>query len=65
MNILTINAEDWYNGSIPAEDKNWDRLEYRVDKMLQPMMDELDKYKKEIKRDKISYLIPLIITFFL
>lgn len=45
MNILTINAEDWYNGSIPAEDKNWDRLEYRVDKMIVPMLDELDKHK--------------------
>lgn len=44
MNILTINAEDWYNGNIPAEDKDWDRLEYRVDKMLFPMLDELDKH---------------------
>lgn len=44
MNILTINAEDWYNGFIPAEDKDWDRLEYRVDKMLVPMLDELDKH---------------------
>lgn len=44
MNILTINAEDWYNGNIPAEDKDWDRLEYRVDKMLVPMLDELDKH---------------------
>lgn len=45
MNILTINAEDWYNGYIPAEDKDWDRLEYRVDKMLVPILVELDKHK--------------------
>lgn len=44
MKLLTINAEDWYNGFIPAEDKGWDRLEYRVDKMLVPMLDELDKH---------------------
>lgn len=44
MNILSINAEDWYNGFVPAEDMDWDRFEYRVDKLLLPMLDELDKY---------------------
>lgn len=45
MYYLTINAEDWYNGFVPAEDKDWDRFEYRVDKLLVPMLDELDKHK--------------------
>lgn len=43
MIFLTINAEDWYNGFVSAEDKDWDRFEYRVETMLIPMLDELDK----------------------
>ena len=47
MNILTINTEDWYNGNLSQNDKDWGRFEYRVDKLLIPMMDVLDR--KNIK----------------
>lgn len=43
MNILTINAEDWYTGIINPSDKDWARFEYRVEKMLWPILDEVDK----------------------
>ena len=45
MRILTINAEDWYNGYISPQDRDWGRFEYRVDKWLIPMLDELDRRK--------------------
>ena len=45
MRILTINAEDWYNGYISPQDRDWERFEYRVDKWLIPMLDELDRRK--------------------
>ena len=45
MRILTINAEDWYNGYISPQDRDWGRFEYRVEKWLIPMLDELDKRK--------------------
>ena len=41
MRILTINAEDWYNGYISPQDRDWGRFEYRVEKWLIPMLDEL------------------------
>lgn len=43
MRILTINAEDWYNGYISTQDRDWERFEYRVEKGLLPMLDELDR----------------------
>ena len=45
MRILTINAEDWYNGYISPQDRDWGRFEYRVDKLRIPMLDELDRRK--------------------
>ena len=45
MRILTINAEDWYNGYISPQDRDWGRFEYRVEKWLIPMLDELDRRK--------------------
>lgn len=43
MNILTFDIEDWYNCDFISEDFEWDKWEYRVDKALIPMLDELDK----------------------
>ena len=43
MNVLTFNPEDWYNGNITTQDINWERFEYRVDKMMLPIFDVLDK----------------------
>lgn len=43
MNILTFNPEDWYNGNISPQDTNWERFEYRVDKMILPILDVLDQ----------------------
>ena len=43
MRIMTINAEDWYNGYISPQDRDWGLFEYRVDKWLIPMLDELDQ----------------------
>ena len=31
MKILTINAEDWYNGYISPQDRDWGRFEHRVE----------------------------------
>lgn len=45
MNILTFNPEDWYNGNISPKDTNWERFEYRVDKMVLPILDFLDQKK--------------------
>ena len=42
MNILTFNPEDWYNGNVNPQDTNWERFEYRVDKMILPVLDVLD-----------------------
>lgn len=47
LNILTFNAEDWYNGFMVPEDRDWDRFEYRVDKMMYPILDLLEE--KSIK----------------
>lgn len=47
MNILTFNPEDWYNGNVNPQDTDWRRFEYRVDKMILPILDVLDK--KEVK----------------
>lgn len=43
MNILTFDVEDWYNCDFISEDFDWDKWEYRVDKGLMPVLDELDK----------------------
>lgn len=43
MNILTFDIEDWYNCDFISEDFGWDKWEYRVDKALIPLLDELDK----------------------
>ena len=43
MNILTINAEDWFHAIIKPGDKDWDRFSYRVDILLLPMLQELEK----------------------
>lgn len=43
MNILTFDVEDWYNCDFISEDFDWDKWEYRVDKALLPLLDELDK----------------------
>lgn len=43
MNILTFDIEDWYNCDFISEDFEWDKWEYRVDKALIPLLDELDK----------------------
>lgn len=45
MNILTLNPEDWYNGNINPLDTDWERFEYRVDKMILPILDVLDQKK--------------------
>ena len=45
MNILTFNPEDWYIGNISPQDTNWERFEYRVDKMMLPILDVLDQKK--------------------
>lgn len=47
LRVLSFNAEDWYNGFIPSDDKNWNRFEYRVDKLTYPVLDLLDE--KSIK----------------
>lgn len=43
MNILTFNPEDWYNGWVTPQDLDWGRFEYRVDKMMLPILDVLDR----------------------
>ncbi len=43
MNILTFDIEDWYNCDYISRDFDWDKWEYRVDKTLIPLLDELDK----------------------
>ena len=43
MNILTFNPEDWYNGWVSPQDTDWGRFEYRVDKMIMPILDVLDQ----------------------
>lgn len=43
MNILTFDVEDWYNCDFISEDFEWDKWEYRVDKALTPLLDELDR----------------------
>lgn len=43
MNILTFDIEDWYNCDFISGDFEWDKWEYRVDKMLIPILDELDR----------------------
>lgn len=45
MNILTFDIEDWYNCDFISEDFDWDKWEYRVDKALTPLLDELDRRK--------------------
>lgn len=47
MNILTFDVEDWYNCDFISEDFAWDKWEYRVDKTLIPLLDELDR--RELK----------------
>ena len=44
MNILTFNPEDWYNGWVSPQDTDWGRFEYRVDKMILPILEVLDEY---------------------
>lgn len=43
MNILTFDIEDWYNCDFISEDFEWDKWEYRVEKALIPLLDELDR----------------------
>ncbi len=43
MKVLTFNPEDWYNGNISTQDTNWERFDYRVDKMMLPILDVLDQ----------------------
>lgn len=43
MYILTFDIEDWYNCDFISGDFAWDKWEYRVDKALIPLLDELDK----------------------
>ena len=43
MNILTFDIEDWYNCDFISRDFEWDKWEYRVDKTLIPLLDELDR----------------------
>ena len=43
MNILTFDIEDWYNCDFLSEDFEWDKWEYRVDKTVIPILDELDR----------------------
>lgn len=43
MNILTFDIEDWYNCDFISGDFEWDKWEYRVDKTLIPILDELDR----------------------
>ena len=45
MFILTFNPEDWYNGNVSPKDSDWERFEYRVDKIMQPVLDVLDQKK--------------------
>lgn len=42
MNILTFDIEDWYNCDYLSQDFDWDKWEYRVDKALLPLLEELD-----------------------
>ena len=43
MNILSFDIEDWYNCDFISEDFDWGKWEYRVDKALLPLLDELDR----------------------
>lgn len=43
MNILTFDIEDWYNCDFISEDFDWDKWEYRIPVMLNPILDELDR----------------------
>ena len=47
MNILTFDIEDWYNCDFISEDFDWDKWEYRIPVMLNPILDELDR--RELK----------------
>lgn len=43
MNILTFDIEDWYNCDFISEDFAWDKYEYRVEKSIMPVLDEMDR----------------------
>ena len=43
MRVLTFDIEDWYNCDYITRDFDWDKFEFRVDKTLYPMLDELDR----------------------
>ena len=43
MNILTFDIEDWYNCDYLTRNFDWDKFEFRVDKTLIPLLEELDK----------------------
>lgn len=45
MNILTFDIEDWYTCDYLTKNQNWDSYEYRVDKTLIPILEELEKRK--------------------
>lgn len=47
MNILTFDIEDWYNCDFISEDFDWDKWEYRVDKTLIPLLNELDRRRQK------------------
>ncbi len=43
MNILTFDIEDWYNCDFISEDFSWDKFEYRIEKSIMPVLDEMDR----------------------
>ncbi len=43
MNILTFDIEDWYNCDFISEDFDWDKWEYRIPYILNPILDVLDE----------------------
>lgn len=45
ISILTFNTEDWYNGFIKPDDRDWTRFEFRAEQGLESILEVLD-YKQ-------------------